>query len=152
MRDSALGAGTAAAYIRLVSKLLALALLLGFAACEPSQQQQTSSQQAFSSEPSSQTSAALPAGMTRVTDASQVCMVNNQFMGKPQIPVAVEGRTYYGCCAMCKDKLEKDPAARTAQDPVTGEQVDKTTAVIIKDATGKVLYFASEDTLRRYRG
>ena len=96
-------------------------------------------------------SAALPAGMTRVTDPSQVCMVNNQFMGKPQIPVAVEGRTYYGCCAMCKDKLEKDPAARTAQDPVTGEQVDKTTAVIIKDATGKVLYFASEETLRRYR-
>lgn len=79
-------------------------------------------------------------------------MVNNQFMGKPQIPVAVEGRTYYGCCAMCKDRLEKDPASRMAQDPVTGEQVDKTTAVIIKDATGKVLYFASEDTLRRYRG
>ena len=133
-----------------VSKLLALSFLLGVAACESSQQ--TSSQPASSSQSASQTSAALPPGMTRVTDASQVCMVNNQFMGKPQIPVAVEGRTYYGCCAMCKDKLEKDPAARTAQDPVTGEQVDKTTAVIIKDATGKVLYFASEDTLRRYRG
>ena len=79
-------------------------------------------------------------------------MVNDQFMGKPQIPVAVEGRTYYGCCAMCKDKLNQQPAARLARDPVTGQEVDKSTAVIVQDATGKVLYFASEDTLRRYRG
>ena len=79
-------------------------------------------------------------------------MVNNQFMGKPQIPIAVEGRTYYGCCAMCKDRLGKDPTSRVARDPVTGEQVDKSTAVIVQDGTGKVMYFASEDTLRRYRG
>ncbi len=79
-------------------------------------------------------------------------MVTNQFMGKPQIPIAVEGRTYFGCCAMCKDRLGKEPATRTALDPVTGEQVDKAGAVIIQDASGKVLYFASEDTLRRYRG
>lgn len=90
--------------------------------------------------------------MTRVSDVSQVCMVNNQFMGKPQIPIAVEGRTYYGCCAMCKDRLGNDPTSRTAQDPVTGEKVDKASAVIIKDASNNVLYFASEDTLRRYRG
>ena len=79
-------------------------------------------------------------------------MVNDQFMGKPQIPVQVEGRTYFGCCAMCKEKLEKQTAARTAQAPVTGEPVDKASAVIVKDANGKVLYFASEETLRRYRG
>jgi YHS domain-containing protein len=53
---------------------------------------------------------------------------------------------------MCKDRLGSDPAARTAKDPVTGENVDKSTAVIIQDSTGKVMYFASEDTLRRYRG
>ena len=90
--------------------------------------------------------------MTRVADVSQVCMVNDQFMGKPQIPIAVEGRTYYGCCAMCKDRLGNDPKARTARDPVTGEQVDKATAVIVQDRAGKVMYFASEDTLNRYRG
>jgi len=90
--------------------------------------------------------------MSRVADASQVCMVNDQFMGKPQIPVEVEGRTYFGCCAMCKEKLEKQLEARTAQDPVTGETVDKAKAVIVKDAGGKVLYFASEDTLKRFRG
>lgn len=96
--------------------------------------------------------AALPAGFTRVADASQVCMVNDQFMGRPQIPVEVQGRTYYGCCAMCKDKLDQQPAVRTAQDPVTGEPVDKAQAVIIHDASGKVLYFANESTLRQYRG
>lgn len=96
--------------------------------------------------------AALPAGLSRVADTSQVCMVNDQFMGRPQIPIAVEGRTYYGCCAMCKDRLGKDPATRFARDPVTGEQVDKSLAVIIQDASGKVMYFASEETLQRFRG
>jgi YHS domain-containing protein len=95
---------------------------------------------------------ALPDGMRRVSDPSQVCMVNDQFMGKPQIPVEVEGRTYYGCCAMCKDKLVKQPESRTAQDPVTGEPVDKAKAIIVQDSDGRVKYFTSEDTLRRFRG
>jgi len=129
-----------------VSKLLVLFFTLGVAACS------NDSSSTSQSSSSSQVAAALPAGMTRVSDPSQVCMVNNQFMGKPQIPIAVEGRTYYGCCAMCKDRLGNDPASRTAQDPVTGETVDKSAAVIIQDSTGKVMYFASEDTLRRYRG
>jgi YHS domain-containing protein len=126
-----------------VTKLLFLIVAFGVSAC---------SSESSSPASTEQTTLALPAGMSRVTDPSQVCMVNDQFMGKPQIPVAVEGRTYYGCCAMCKDKLTQQPAARLARDPVTGEEVDKATAVITKDASGKVLYFASEDTLRRYRG
>ncbi len=131
-----------------VSKLLVLFFALGVAAC--SNDSSPASQSPSSS--STQVAAVLPAGMTRVSDPSQVCMVNNQFMGKPQIPIAVEGRTYYGCCAMCKDRLGNEPGARTAQDPVTGETVDKASAVIIQDATGKVKYFASEETLGRYRG
>lgn len=79
-------------------------------------------------------------------------MVNDQFMGRPQIPVEVEGRTYFGCCAMCKERLNKEPAVRTARDPVSGEEVDKAKAIIVQDASGKVLYFASEATLGRYRG
>ena len=66
--------------------------------------------------------------------------------------VDVEGRTYYGCCPMCKERLNMEPAVRIARDPVSGEDVDKAKAVIVKDASGKILYFASEDTLRRYRG
>jgi YHS domain-containing protein len=128
-----------------VTKLILLGALI-LSACS------RDSAPASSSEPPAAAAVQLPAGMSRVTDASQVCMVNDQFMGAPQIPVQVEGRTYFGCCAMCKEKLEKQTAARTAQDPVTGEPVDKASAVIVKDASGKVLYFASEATLRRYRG
>lgn len=79
-------------------------------------------------------------------------MINDQFMGRPQIPVLIDGRTYYGCCPACKETLEKRPEARMALDPVTQEPVDKAKAVIVKDATGKVLYFASEETLRRFHG
>jgi YHS domain-containing protein len=91
------------------------------------------------------------ASLTRV-DASNVCMMNDKRFAEAQIPVEVDGGTYYGCCAMCKDRLGNDPSSRVARDPITDEEVDKSSAVIIRDTTGKVLYFASEDTLRRYRG
>ncbi|AKU93636.1 hypothetical protein AKJ09_00300 [Labilithrix luteola] len=78
-------------------------------------------------------------------------MVNNQFMGKTQIPVAVGGKTYFGCCAMCKEKLEKNESARTGTDPVTGKPVDKAAAVIARDDSGKVFYFESEATMQRYK-
>lgn len=130
-------------------KLLVVVIAVMIAACS-NESAPTSTQP---TQPTQQAAAAvLPAGMTRVTDPSQTCMVTNQFMGKPQIPIAVEGRTYYGCCAMCKERLGNEPGTRTAADPVTGEQVDKASAVIVQDAAGKLLYFASEDTLRRYRG
>lgn len=89
--------------------------------------------------------------LTEVTDPSQVCMVNNQYMGRPQIPVTVNGRTYYGCCAMCKGRLEKDPSARTGTDPVTQRPIDKALAVIGKTTKGDVLYFESRDTFAAYR-
>lgn len=91
------------------------------------------------------------AALTEITDSSQVCMVNNQFMGRPQIPVSVGGKTYYGCCAMCKGKLEREASARTATDPVNGHAVDKASAVIGKTESGEVVYFESRDTLAAYR-
>ena len=89
--------------------------------------------------------------LTLVSDSSQVCMVNNQFMGRPQIPIAVEGKTYFGCCEMCKKRLGTEAAARTAKDPVSGNAVDKATAVIAKRPTGEVVYFESAETFERYR-
>jgi YHS domain-containing protein len=91
-----------------------------------------------------------PTDLTLVTDTSQVCMVNNQFMGRPQIPVQVEGKTYYGCCAMCKARLQSDASARTAIDPVSHTPVDKATAVVGKMANGSALYFASRDHFESY--
>lgn len=90
------------------------------------------------------------AQLTRVTDPSLVCMVNNQYMGKAQIPVTVAGKTYYGCCAMCKGRLETDQASRTGIDPVSRRSVDKATAVLAQSASGKMFYFESEDTFARY--
>jgi YHS domain-containing protein len=126
-----------------MTRIIAIMVVLAVSACSRTEPQLSEADQA---------PAALPAGMTRIADASQVCMVNDQFMGRAQIPVVVDGRTYYGCCAQCKDKLANQSAARLARDPVTGEFVDKAQAVIVQDASGKVLYFASEATLRRFRG
>ena len=90
-----------------------------------------------------------PGALTRV-EASKVCMVNNQYMEVEQIPVSVAGKTYFGCCAMCKTKLENDEGVRNAVDPVSGARVDKATAVIGRDASNRVHYFESEATMRRF--
>lgn len=88
--------------------------------------------------------------VTLVTDSSQVCMVNNQFMGRPQIPVQVDGKTYYGCCAMCKGRLQSDASTRAASDPVSHKPVDKATAVIGRLPNGSTLYFASRANFDTY--
>ena len=76
-------------------------------------------------------------------DASKVCMVNNNYMGTTQIPVKVNGKTYYGCCAGCKTTLETKPESRQAVDPISGKIVDKAAAVIGKTSGGRVVYFSS---------
>ena len=86
----------------------------------------------------------------RRAEAKKVCMVNDALFEKDQIPVAVEGKTYYGCCAMCKERLAKDEGARTGVDPVSGKKVDKATAVIGVKEDGSVLYFESEKTFAEY--
>lgn len=99
----------------------------------------------------SETATAQPAHgkLTRV-EAKKVCMVNNAVFNKDQIPVEVQGKTYYGCCEMCKERLAKDAAARSAVDPVTGKPVDKATAVIGVIDDGTVFYFESQKTFDEY--
>lgn len=80
-----------------------------------------------------------------------VCMVNNEDMGKPQIPIQVKGKTYYGCCAMCVGSLTNDPEARRAIDPVSGHTVDKANSVIGARRDGSVLYFESEATFAAWQ-
>jgi len=90
-------------------------------------------------------------GVSRVADTDKVCMVNDRYMGVAQIPVDVNGKTYYGCCAMCKERLARDRAARMAVDPVSGKEVDKAIAVIGQRADGSVLYFESDANRKKYR-
>ena len=80
-----------------------------------------------------------------------VCMVNNAAFDKPQIPVEVNGKTYYGCCPMCKERLTKDANTRTATDPVSGKSVDKAAAVIGKAPDGSVYYFENEGNMKQYK-
>jgi len=104
---------------------------------------------AFAAVPAAAEDAA-PAGPATKVEAKKVCMVNDALFQKDQIPVEVEGKTYYGCCEMCKARLAQDAAARSSVDPVTGATVDKATAVPGALADGSVLYFESEKTLEEY--
>lgn len=80
-----------------------------------------------------------------------VCMVNDAYMAKPQIPVEVNGKTYYGCCNMCVTTLNEKETARLATDPATGGEVDKSEAyIVLLNQNGKVAYFESEKTYNSY--
>jgi len=92
-----------------------------------------------------------PASMhLKPIQAEYVCMINNRAFDKPQIPTEVDGKTYYGCCAMCKGKLEKSAAARTAKDPVSGKDIDKATAIIGAAEDGTVYYFETEENMHAF--
>jgi YHS domain-containing protein len=91
-----------------------------------------------------------PSGKLTRVESKTVCMINEHAMGKDQIPVEVEGRTYYGCCDMCKKALTTDATKRVAIDPVTHKQVDKATAVIASQQDGRVFYFENEANLAKY--
>lgn len=83
-------------------------------------------------------------------DSSLICMVTNRFMGSEQLPVDFDGKTYYGCCGGCVNKIIRNEAVRTGKDPVSGASVDKATAVIGIEKGGAVLYFESEETFDEY--
>jgi len=91
-----------------------------------------------------------PSGILTKVETKTVCMINEQAMGKDQIPVEVEGKTYYGCCEMCKKALAADASKRVATDPVSGKQIDKATAVIAAQEDGRVFYFENEENLAKW--
>ena len=84
-------------------------------------------------------------------ETKYVCMINNQRFDKEQIPITIDGVTYYGCCEMCKEKLQKDKSSRMAVDPVSGKKVDKAKAIIGATPDGKVFYFESLENLKKYK-
>jgi YHS domain-containing protein len=79
-----------------------------------------------------------------------VCMVNDAYMAKAQIPIGVNGKIYYGCCNMCVETLNEKETARLAVDPITGEAVDKSEAfIVLLNKNGAVAYYKSEATYKR---
>lgn len=81
----------------------------------------------------------------------EVCMVNDIHMGKKQMEVPFDGKTYYGCCNMCIERIPNDETVRLATDPLTGEKTDKATAYIISlNDHGNVAYFQSEENYHKF--
>src|SRR5690606_41658095 len=60
-----------------------------------------------------------------------VCMVNNAYMGVPQLEMPFEGKMYFGCCEMCQERIPKEKTARVAVDPYSLKDVDKAEAYIV---------------------
>ena len=94
-----------------------------------------------------------PDGAPVPIERSHVCFVNDTYMGTTQIPVSVDGKTYYGCCRGCVDRLHSESSTRFATDPHTGKRVDKATAFIAFESarSPKVLYFESAESHDTYR-
>ena len=83
-----------------------------------------------------------------------VCMINNKYMGSPQIAVPVNDKTYYGCCQNCVKELNESERARFAVDPFSKMKVDKASAFIIinPDTKDEVLYFESALNANKFLG
>lgn len=80
-------------------------------------------------------------------ESEYVCMVTDRVFPEKQIPVEVNGKTYYGCCEMCKAQLMDNAAKRYAVDPVSGNKTDKASSVIGMDSSGAVYYFENSENL-----
>jgi len=86
----------------------------------------------------------------KIVPNEMVCMVTERHFGFPQIPVKVEGKTYYGCCDNCKQTLTNGQQARTAVDPLSKKPIDKSIAIIAANNNGNVLYFENKKNFEKY--
>lgn len=87
----------------------------------------------------------------KVVESDKVCMVNDRYFGIKQIPIEVEKKTYYGCCAACKTRLSTETEVRYSKDPIGGEKVDKALAVIAANSEGNIKYFANQDNFKKFK-
>ena len=52
---------------------------------------------------------------------------------------------------MCVERIPNDETARTAKDPFSGKNVDKSEAyIVLKDKAGNVDYFENEANYKKY--
>ena len=73
-----------------------------------------------------------------------VCMMQDMVLGKAGIPIQYDGKTYYGCCEMCKEKIKNEPQKYTrATDLVSRKPVDKSESFIYS-VDGTAYYFGSD--------
>jgi len=90
-------------------------------------------------------------GSLERVDPKYVCFVTKYRFYTRQLPVAIAGKTYYGCGNMCRAKLKGDASQRSDIDPVSGQKVDKATAVVGADSQGNVYFFENVENLKKYK-
>lgn len=88
--------------------------------------------------------------VNRIEDPRLVCMTTDRYVGSPQTPVTVDGKTYYGCGATGVEQLKSERPLRFAKDPYFATEVDKASSILMKDATDRVFYFESEESVRSF--
>lgn len=130
-----------------IKQFILLLAIIAVAACQSStEQKQVSAEEpmaAVAGVPSYQIGDQVPHDL--------VCMVNNAYMGKKQFEVPFEGKTYYGCCNMCVERIPVDKDARTAVDPYSSKEVDKSEAfIVLMSAQGHVAYFENEQNYKQF--
>ncbi len=82
--------------------------------------------------------------------AGDVNMVTNRYTRDPQTKVIMGGKIYYTSGESYAGTMQQNPSLRFTKDPVTNKTVDKAEAVIYIDASGRALYFESEDTYEKF--
>ncbi|TWP22995.1 hypothetical protein ETU10_10425 [Apibacter muscae] len=83
--------------------------------------------------------------------SNKVCMVNDEYMGKEQLEVPLDGKMYYGCCEMCKNRIPQDEKVRYSIDPLTHKKVDKALAyIVLASDDGQVYYFENESNFLKF--
>lgn len=104
---------------------------------------------ATAAQPITATNANMPALGEQVPN-DFVCMVNDAYMGRLQFEVPFEGKMYYGCCDMCKERIPKDESVRYAIDPLTKKKVNKADAyIVLIGNNGEVVYFENEENYKK---
>jgi YHS domain-containing protein len=83
-----------------------------------------------------------------IVSNEKVCMVNDRYMVVTQIPIEVDGITYYGCCENCIAKIQNNIGnVRYSKDPVTGNKVDKASAIIVQNKKNGMVYYFETKTV-----
>src|SRR5438093_11926943 len=77
-----------------------------------------------------------------------VCMMQDMVLTRPGIAIQYEGKTYYGCCEMCKQKIKNEPGKYTkATDPVSKKPVDKAESFVY--GIEETAYYCSSEANRK---
>ncbi|MBI5643271.1 MAG: hypothetical protein HY954_07325 [Deltaproteobacteria bacterium] len=81
---------------------------------------------------------------------NEVNMVTNTFEKKEQKEISLDGKKYYANGEGYAFNLSQNPSTRFGVDPLTNKKVDKASAAIYADASGRVFYFESEDSFNGF--